>query len=133
MPVQTGMSASIGARAFLVFGVLVCLCVSSNVGLQLFPLPAALHCIAENTHQDINAQTSFASESEAYSFRVPMVQSPKPVDQERPQVDSLIAWSVNRSDFPVDTRFAIETCYPVFFSSPVLIMPSAGRAPPSLI
>jgi len=134
MSVQTGLPASISARVLLVFGTLVCLCVSSNVAVQFFPLAAVANCITKNAESYISTLSRNAPESETDSFRVPMmVQSQKRVDQESPHDDSLIVWSNNESTPSVDTRFAIETWCPIYVPTSASIMPSAGRAPPSWI
>ena len=133
MWLKTGMPASVNARALLVIAALVCLCVSSNVGLQFFPLPEVVHCVIVNAQQDRTADTSCAPEVEAESFRVPMMaQSKKRADKEPPQSDPFFALSTVRTDVQIDTRSIIELRYPVSFLSSVSMTPPVGRAPPSL-
>ena len=133
MSPKAGISQLVNVRAILVIAALVCLCVSSNVGLQFFPLPVVVHCDNVIAQLDRGAHTSHAPEAEAYSCRVPMmVQSKKRADKE-PQSGSLIALSIAKSERQRDTHFAIEVDYPVCFFASVSMTPPVGRAPPSLI
>ena len=134
MWLKTGMPASVNARALLVIAALVCLCVSSNVGLQFFPLPVVVHCDNVIAQLDRGAHTSHAPEAEAYSFRVPMMaQSKKRGDKEPPQSDPFFAVSTVRSDVQTDTRSSIEVRYPVTFLTSISMTPPVGRAPTSLV
>src|SRR5688500_13350900 len=120
-------------RALLVIATLICLCVSSNVGLQFFPLPAATTQVAQGVREHPAKQASQAPQADAQSFRVPMVaQSRKGADNE-PQSNQLIALPSRRFGFPRDTRFAIEIGYAVSFLASVPTAPRRGRAPPSLV
>ena len=132
---QVSIPASLNLRALVVIAALVCLCVSSNVGLQFFPLPAATTtqvALDAQLHQANKAL--YAPQAEANSFRVPMmVQSKKRADKEPPQSDPLIALPSDQPDLPKDARFAIEIDQPVCFLTPLTMAPRAGRAPPSLV
>lgn len=131
---EVSISALLNLRALLVIAALVCLCVSSNVGLQFFPLPAATNQVALNVQLDQAIKTSYAPQADAKSFRVPMMaQSKKRADKEPPQVDPLIALRIDRFDLPSDTRRIIEIDYPVCFLASVTMAPRTGRAPPSLV
>ena len=128
------MSALLNLRAILVIAALVCLCVSSNVGLQLFPLPAATNQVLSHVQHDQANQASHAPQAGAQSSRIPMmVQSNKRADQESPQSNPLIAVRIDGIDVSRAIRFAIEIDYPVCFLTSVPMAPHAGRAPPSLV
>ncbi|HEU4508439.1 MAG TPA: hypothetical protein VFR78_09400 [Pyrinomonadaceae bacterium] len=118
-------------RALFVIGVLICLCVSSNVGLQFFPLPAG------TTQQAANVQANkplHAPHGDATSFRVPMMaQSQKRVDKEGPAANPLLALPIDRFRLPSETRLAFEIDYALCFLTSVTMAPRAGRAPPSLV
>ena len=116
-------------RALVVIAALFCLCVSSNVGPQFFPLPAVTNQVVLHAQQDQANNASYAPQASAPSFRVPMmVQSNKRADKEPPQSDPPIAFT-NPFSLSTDTRFANEVCYTVFLTS-VTVAPEAGRAPP---
>jgi hypothetical protein len=133
MSPEVSRSALLNLRALVVIAALVCLCVSSDVGLQLFPLPAVTHQAVLHVQQDQANQASHAPRAGAQSFRVPMmVQSNKRADKESPQSNPLIAVRVDGLGFPAATRFAIEIGYPVCFVTSVTMVPNSGRAPPSL-
>ena len=120
-------------RALLVVAMLTCLCISSNVGLQFFPLPATSHVLAD-VQQDQHNKASHAPRSGAQSFRVPMmVQSRKDADKAPPQCDPLVALPSDRFGLSTDTRFALEADYTVPFVESVTMAPRGGRAPPSLV
>ena len=120
-------------RALVVIAALVCFCISSHVGLQLFPLPVGADSLALNTHQDHSAKTSDASQVDANGFRVPiMAQSQKRADKEPPQSNPFISQSIDRTASPTHTRFGIEISYSICFLTSVTKTPPAGRAPPLL-
>ena len=121
-------------RALLVMAALVCLCVSSNVGPQFFPLPATTNQVLSHVQQDQSKKASYAPQANAKSFRVPMmVQSNKRADKESPQSNPIIAVRVDRFRFPGATRPAIEIGYPVCFVTSLTMAPHSGRAPPSFV
>ena len=127
------MSALPNLRAIFVIAALICLCVSSNVGLQFFPLPAPTQAALDVQFDQPN-KALYAPQANAKSFRVPMmVQSKKRPDKEPPQSDRLIALPSARFGLPTDTRFAIEIDHTVCFLTPPTMAPRAGRAPPSLV
>jgi hypothetical protein len=133
MSAEVSRSALPNLRALVIIAALVCLCVSSNVGLQFFPLPAVTTQSVLHVQPDQPNLASHAPRAGAQSFRVPMmVQSNKRADKESPQSDAIIAVRVDGLGFPGATRFAIEVGYPVCFVTSVTMVPSAGRAPPSL-
>ena len=135
MSPQVSIPALLNLRALLVIAALICLCVSSNVGLQFFPLPAAPTQAALDFQLDQPNKALFAPQANAKSFRVPMmVQSKKRADKEPPQSGRLIALPSARFDhLPTDTRFAIQIDQTVCFLNPLTMAPRAGRAPPSLV
>jgi len=115
MSLEVTMPASLRLRAFVIIAALVCLCVSSNVGPQFFPLPAATTQIAQDVRPHPAKQASQAPQANAQNFRVPMMaQSKKRADNE-PQSDQLIPLPSNRLGFRRDTRFAIEIRHAVSF------------------
>ena len=121
-------------RALLVVASLICLCVSSNVGLQFYPLPAATSQVTLDLQLERANNASHAPRADEESFRVPMmVQSKKRADRQPPQSDPVITLPSDRFELPSETRFASEVGYTVCFSSSVAIAPRAGRAPPSLV
>ena len=129
---KVGIPALPNLRALLVIAALICLCVSSNVGLQFFPLPAATTQVAVNVQLDQPNKALYAPQADAKSFRVPMMgQSKKRAATEPPQADPLIALPSGRFGLSTDTRFAIEVDTVCFFTS-VPMAPRSGRAPPSL-
>ena len=88
MSPEVSMSALPNLRALLVIAALICLCVSSNVGLQFFPLPASTTPVALDVQLDQPNKGLYAPPADAKSFRVPMmVQSKKRADKEPPQSD----------------------------------------------
>jgi len=134
MSPQVSIPALPNIRALLVIAALICLCVSSNVGLQFFPLPAAPTQAALNFQLDQPDKALYAPQANAKSFRVPMmVQSKKRADKEPPQSGRLIALPSAQFDLPTDTRCAIEIDQTVCFLTPLTMAPRAGRAPPSLV
>ena len=133
MSPQVSIPALLNSRALLVIAALICLCVSSNVGLQFFPLPAPTQ-VALDVQLDQPNKALYAPQANAKSFRVPMmVQSKKRADKEPPQSDRLIALPSARFGLPRDTRIAIEIDHTVCFLTPLTMAPRAGRAPPSLV
>jgi hypothetical protein len=128
---KVSIPALMNLRALLIVAALICLCVSSNVGPQFFPLPSATNQLNLDVQVD---QANRASQAGANSFRVPMMaQSKKRADKEPPQSDSLIALPSDRFGLPKDTRFAIEIGYTVCVLRSVTMAPRSGRAPPSLV
>jgi hypothetical protein len=133
MSPEVSRVALLNLRALVVIAALVCLCVSSNVGLQFFPLPAVTSQAVLHVQPDLGNHSSHAPRAGAQSFRVPMmVQSNKRADKESPQSNPLMAVRVDGFDFPGATRSAIEIRYPVCFVTSVSMAPNPGRAPPSL-
>jgi hypothetical protein len=121
-------------RSLFVIGVLICLCVSSNVGLQFFPLPAATTQEAANVQLDQANKPLHAPHDDARSFRVPMMaQSQKRVGKERPAANQLLAVPIDRFRLPSETRLAFEIEYPLGFLTAFTMAPRAGRAPPSSV
>lgn len=139
MSPEVSRSALLNLRALIVIGALVCLCVSSNVGPQFFPLPAVTNqVVLRAQHDQANkasyAPQAYAPQANAKSFRVPMmVQSKKRADNEPPQYDPLIALRSDRFNLPKDARFAIEVGYTVCFFTSATTAPYAGRGPPTLV
>ncbi len=134
MSADLSMPVLIDLRALLVIAALICLCVSSNVGLQFFPLAVATDRVTLNASREQSNQASHAPQADAQSFRVPMMmQSQKRADKEPPQSDPLAALSLDRSDIPRQIRFASEAGYPICFTTSVKMAPPAGRAPPPLV
>lgn len=122
------------ARALFVIGVLICLCVSSNVGLQFFPVSAATTHVAGDVQPEQANKPLHAPQGDATSFRVPMMaQSQKRADKERPAANPLLALPTDRFRLPSETRRAFEIHYPLCFLISVTMAPRAGRAPPSLV
>jgi hypothetical protein len=133
MSPEVSRSALLNLRAIVVIAALVCLCVSSNVGLQFFPLPAVTSQAVLHVQPDQANHSSHAPRAGTQNFRVPMmVQANKRADKEAPQSNPLIAVRVDGLGFPGATRFAIEIRYPVSFVTSVTMVPNPGRAPPSL-
>lgn len=134
MSVQVSMPLWLNLRTILITAALICLCVSSNVGPQFFPLPAATSQVALDVQPHQANSARYAPLADAKSFRVPMmVQSKKRADKEPPQSDPLIALPSNRFGLSTDTRFPAEIAYaPCFFTS-ITMAPRGGRAPPSLV
>jgi len=134
MDVRVSISGVLNFRALVVFAALICLCVSSNVGLQFFPLPAPTTQVPQDGQLDQANKASHAPQAETQSFRVPMmVQSQKRVYKAPPHSDPIVALPSSRIHLAKDTRTLTEIAY-TFFSVPsVRIAPRTGRAPPSLV
>ena len=121
-------------RALLVSAALICLCVSSNVGLQFFPLPVKTDAAGVTAHSDGGSKASHSPLPNGLSFRVPMmVQSKKRADSGPVHTDAQIPLPVNSFRFTRDTRLAIENVYIVCPLGSATVAPDAGRAPPSLV
>lgn len=133
MTPQVNMPALLNLRALLVIAALICLCVSSNVGLQFFPLPVTTQVALDIQLHQAN-KALYAPQADANSFRVPMMaQSKKRADTEPSQSDPLIALPFDRFGLSTDTRFPSETRYTVCFFTSITMAPRSGRAPPSLV
>ena len=131
---KVSIPALLNWRALLVIAALICLCVSSNVGLQFFPLPAVPTRITLDVQLEQANHVLYVPQSDAKSFRVPMMVQPKKrADREPAQSDPLIALPSDRCEFSTDKRFAIEVGYTVCFFTSITMPPRAGRAPPSLV
>ena len=134
MSPQVGIDVLVNLRALIAVAALICLCVSSNVGLQFFPLPAATNQTALDVQLDQANKVSHAPQVQAQSFRVPMmVQSKKRPDTDPPPSDRIIALQSHRFDLPRDTGFAIEIDDTVCFFTSVTMAPRPGPAPPSCV
>jgi hypothetical protein len=134
MAVQVSSPALLSLRTLLVIVALICLCVSSDVGLQFFPLPAATTQAALDVQLDQEHKASSAPQANDKSFRVPMMaQTKKRADKEPQQSAPLITSPSDQFGVPGNTRFAINTDHIVCFFTSITMAPSAGRAPPSLV
>ncbi len=134
MSAHVGVPVVLNLRALLVVAALICLCVSSNVGLQLFPLPTATLELAQDVYLEEANQTWHAPQADAQSFRVPiMAQSKKRADKEPRHFDQFIVLPSDRLDLPRPIRSAFEVRYVAWFLTSVTMPPGAGRAPPSLV
>jgi hypothetical protein len=134
MSAETGIPVILNLRALLVIAALICLCVSSNVGLQLFPLPAAPTQVTLDVQLSQASKAVYAPQADAKSFRVPMVvQSKKRADKEPPHSNPFVALRSDRFNLPRETRFAIKVDYAVRVVPSVKMAPRAGRAPPALV
>ena len=119
-------------RALLIVAALICLCVSSNVGLQFFPLPAATSQVAYDGALDQANKASHTPQAEAQCFRVPMmVQSQKRAYKAPPQSDQLPVLPSNRFRLAKDTRVAVASDYTLCVVPSDTVAPRTGRAPPS--
>lgn len=133
MSLKVSIRASLNWRALLVIAALTCLCVSSNVGPQLLPLPTATSNVAPIQFHQWNSPF-YAPQTDAKSFRVPMmVQAKKRADKEPPHSDPLIALPSSRFGLSADTRFPAQIAYTPCFFTTITMAPRAGRAPPSLV
>ena len=123
--------AVLNLRAVLITAALICLCVSSNVGLQFFPLPAAMTSVAVEIQLDQPNTALHVPYADAQSFRVPMMrQLKKRADREQTKTDQFIELPNARFDLARNS-FGIQNDEPVCFLTPTAMAPSAGRAPPS--
>jgi hypothetical protein len=131
MSLQVSIPSLPDLRAVLVSAALVCLCVSSNVGLQFFPLAAAKTQVALDDQPDQVNKVTHAPQASARSFRIPMmVQSNKRTDKQAPQADLLLALPNERVELPSDIRVALEPGDRVCFLPSVAAAPHHGRGPP---
>ena len=127
---QVSIPDLLNLRALFVIAALICLCVSSNVGLQLFPLPAATPQVILAQLYQANKALS-APQADAKSFRVPMmVQSKKRAEKEPPQTDPFIALPSDRLGLSRATRLATDIGYAISFFTSITMAPRGGRAPP---
>lgn len=131
---QLTIPGLLNARALLVIATLICLCVSSNVGLEFFPLPAATTPVTYTVQAHKTNKASQAPTTEAEGFRVPMMaQSKKRPDEKSLQSHPLILSPTNSCCTQRHLRFATEFSYLPCFESPFTLAPDAGRAPPSSV
>ena len=131
MSPQASICALLKLRALLVIAALTCLCVSSDVGPQFFPLPAGTTQAALDVQLDQANKVSHAPQASSQSFRIPMmVQSNKRADKQPPQADPLIVLPSDRFGVPRDIRVAIEIGDRVCFLPSATAAQHTGRAPP---
>ena len=134
MSVYVSMPVLLNLRTLLIIAALTCLCVSSNVGPQFFPLRTATNHAALDDSLHEAGSALYAPQADAKSFRVPMmVQSKKRADKEASHSDPLIALPSDRWGTSTDTRFPAEVGYTSCFFTSITMAPRAGRAPPSLV
>lgn len=118
-------------RACLVVAALISLCISSNVGPRLLPLPAVPDGAAISQSEPQSPSVLRQSHSEADGFRVPMMsQTQKRTDRE-PQQPQHIALPVKDAFIcRNDWRSAIERQYACSLPRPLAVSLFLGRAPP---
>lgn len=118
-------------RAFLVVAAIISLCVSSNVGPRFLPLPTISDDLAASQQEHEGETRSRRSDSQADSFRVPMMaQTQKRTDRElqKPQPVALLLKNVfvSINDCRIATDRYLASSLPV----PPLLSLRFGRAPP---
>ena len=119
-------------RAAVVVAALFSLCVSSNVGPRLLPLPALENYAAENLHETTGATASRSHSTGSASFRVPMAQGQKRADRELQAQPIAVLPGINFV-VPPDTRVFAELSDPNNRFSLALASLPLGRAPPRLV
>ncbi len=118
-------------RALIVILALVCLCVSSHVGLQLFPLPSKASALLLDKNEDHGARALRIRQHNVSGFRVPiMAQSQKRADQDPPQSNPFISESVATPVATTNIRIRIGPGYTASRLMSITATPNVGRAPP---
>ena len=97
-------------RALLVIAALLSLCISSNVGPRLLPLPDVIDRVEEQCEKKVGISRSRGPQAE--SFRVPMM-AQRRADREAPQ--PLAALPKIGFVSPNEARFAAECSQQSFF------------------
>lgn len=117
-------------RASIVIAALFSLCVSSNVGPRLLPLPALENYVAESPQEITDATASRSHPRESASFRVPMAQGQKRADRELQAQSAAVLPGINFVQ-PNTTQVFAELSDPDAVFTVALASPS-GRGPPRL-
>jgi hypothetical protein len=115
-------------RALLVIAALLSLCISSNVGPRLLPLPDVIDRVEERREQKVGISRSRGPQAE--SFRVPMM-AQRRVDREAPP-QPLAALPKGGFVSPNEARFAAECSRQSFFFASATLSRPFGRGPPPL-
>ena len=119
-------------RASVVVTALFSLCVSSNVGPRLLPLPTLENYAAENFRQVSGSTASRSHSTTSDNFRVPMVQAQKRADREL-QAQSVAVLPGTHLVFPNHTQVTAELSdHDALLTVGLADLPS-GRAPPRLL
>ena len=122
-----------GLRASVVVAALFSLCVSSNVGPRLLPLPVPESAGAEASHEQQGTTASRSQSKEPGSFRVPMMaQGQKRADRE-PHARSLAVMPGIDCVVSNDYRLTAEIIDPKISITSALVSAPSGRAPPDSI
>lgn len=115
-------------RGLLVIAALLSLCISSNVGPRLLPLPDVINPVEERCEKKVGISRSRGPQAE--SFRVPMM-AQRRADREAPP-QPLAALPKVSFVSPNETRFAAECSQPSFFFTSASLSRPFGRGPPPL-
>lgn len=120
-------------RASVVVAALFSLCVSSNVGPRLLPLPVPESAAAEASHERQRTTASRSQSKQPGSFRVPMMaQAQKRADREL-QPQSLCVMPGVDCVVSNDCRVTAEVIDPKIAITSALVSAPSGRAPPDSI
>ena len=135
MEVQRIRSRFFDLRACLVVAALISLCISSNVGPRLLPLPAIPGDAAAISQSDPQSPSVLRqAHSEADGFRVPMMsQSQKRTDSEPQQQQPIVLPVKDRLVSLNDSPGAIERQYACSLPKPPAVSLFLGRAPPDQV
>ena len=115
-------------RALLVIAALLSLCISSNVGPRLLPLPDVIDRIEELCEKKVGVSRSRGPQAE--SFRVPMMAQRRAEREAPPQ--PLAALPKVGFVSPTEARFAAEYSQQSFLFTLASVSRPSGRAPPRL-
>ena len=115
-------------RTLLVIAALVSLCISSNVGPRLLPLPGVIDRVEEQFEEKIGISRSRGPQAE--SFRVPMM-AQRRADREAPP-QPLAALPKVGFVSPNEARFAAECSQQSLPLTSTSVSQPPGRAPPRL-
>lgn len=115
-------------RALLVIAALLSLCISSNVGPRLLPLPDVIDRVEEQCEKKVGISRSRGPQAE--SFLVPMM-AQRRADREAPP-QPLAALPKVGFVSPNEARFAAECSQQSFFFTSASVSRPFGRGPPRL-
>ena len=115
-------------RVLIIIAALLSLCISSNVGPRLLPLPDVIDRVEEQCEKKVGISRSRGPQVE--SFRVPMM-AQRRADREAPP-QPLAALPKVGFVSPNAVRFAAECSQQSFLFTSASVSQPSGRGPPPL-
>lgn len=120
-------------RGALVFGALLSLCVSNNVGPCFLPLPVVTDRLANNPQENIDNKASRSSSpADSDNFRVPMMAQTQKRSDKAPQAQALAATLKPDLVPPNNAGAVTEFSYQISFPTSASVSQPPDRAPPRL-